>query len=66
MVSGPDRRETRHDLRPQNRQVPFRRPVADTAVNAEAEQRVPPRTCPVDDETVGVLDHVLVAVAGSA
>ena len=57
-------RETLEDLLPQHGELQFSQTIADAAVNAEAEGDVLARPRTVDDETVGLLDRIRIAVAG--
>jgi hypothetical protein len=58
-----DAREAFQDLLPQHLQLPLGQAVADAAVDAEAEAHVLARPRTVDDECVGPLDDLGVAVA---
>src|SRR5580704_6739680 len=55
--------EALEDLFPDDGQLQLGQAVADAAVDAEAEGEVGTRTLAVDDVIVGVLDHLVVAVA---
>src|ERR1700733_3013822 len=51
-------------LFPDNLQLKLRQPDPDAAVDAEAERDMGARPRPIDDELVGTIDRLLVAVAG--
>src|SRR5205807_3057873 len=55
--------ETLENLFPDNLELEFGKPQADAAVDAEAEGEMRPRAGAVDDEIVGLLDRLRVAVA---
>ena len=59
-----DHRKPLEDLFPDDGQLHLGHAVADAAVDAEAERHVLAGPLAVDDEFVGALDLVLVAVAG--
>src|SRR5580704_2212853 len=59
-----DLREAQQDLLPQNLQLHFGEALAHAAVNAEAEREMLPRPGAIDDEAIGVVDRLFVAVAG--
>src|SRR3954465_3905335 len=56
--------EALHDFFPDDLQLQFGKPDSDAAVNTEAERDVGARPRAVDDEVIGTLDHLVVAVAG--
>src|SRR6478735_234449 len=55
--------EPLEDFFPDNLQLQFRQPDPDATMNTEAERDVGARPGAVDNEVVGAVDHVLVAVA---
>src|ERR1700709_2705408 len=57
-----DLREARQDFLPQDLQLQFGQPVADTAMDAETERQMLPRARAVDDEAVRVFDRLRIAV----
>src|SRR4051794_16758218 len=59
-----DALEAGQQLLPENTELQLCQPVADAAVDAEAEGQVLMRPRPVDDELIGPLDRVRVSVAG--
>ena len=54
-----DAAEAFEDFFPENAQLQFREPVADAAMDAEAEGEMLARTRPVDDELLRALDRRL-------
>src|SRR3954462_7712942 len=55
--------EALHDFFPDDLQLQFGKPDSGAAVNTESERDVSARPRSVDDELVGTLDHIFVAVA---
>src|SRR5205085_5882576 len=55
--------EALEHLLPDDLQLQFGQPHADAAMDAEAERQVRPRPGTIDDELVGLLDRLFIAIA---
>src|ERR1700733_9297994 len=63
LIDDLDRLEALQDFLPHDPQLQFGEAQTEAAVNPEAEGDVVARVVPLDDEIIGVLEHVFVAVA---
>src|SRR6266404_3405355 len=59
-----DPEAAREDLLPQDAYLHLRQPVADAAMDAGAERQMLPGLGATEDKALGILDRLLVAVAG--